>query len=68
MALLGQAHVMRHVTKSVFSQTQIWRILGSLGFSPQKPERRAIERDEQAVQTWRRKTWPKLKKPGARGG
>jgi transposase len=41
-----------------FGQTQIWRILGRLGFSVQKPERRAIERDEDAVQTWKRKTWP----------
>jgi transposase len=32
-----------------FGQTQIWRILGGLGFSVQKPERRAIERDEDAV-------------------
>ena len=45
-----------------FGQTQIWRILGGLGFSVQKPERRAIERDEDAVQTWKRKTWPALKK------
>lgn len=45
-----------------FSQTQFWRILGSLGFSVHKPERRAIERDEDAVQTWKRKTWPGLKK------
>jgi transposase len=52
-----------------FGQTQIWRILGGLGFSVQKPERRAIERDEDAVQSWKRKTWPGLKKkPGARGG
>ena len=52
-----------------FSQTQIWRILGGLGFSVQKPERRAIERDEQAVQTWKRKTWPALKKkPTGKGG
>ena len=52
-----------------FSQTQIWRILGGLGFSVQKPERRAIERDEDAVQTWKRKTWPALKKkPRAKGG
>lgn len=50
-----------------FSQTHIWRILGNLGFSVQKPERRAIERDEQAVQTWKKKTWPALKtKPAAR--
>jgi transposase len=52
-----------------FGQTQIWRILGGLGFSVQKPERRAMERDEDAVQTWKRKTWPGLKKkPGEKAG
>jgi transposase len=45
-----------------FSQTQTWRILGALGFSPQKPEKRAIERDEDAVHRWKRSTWPALKK------
>ena len=51
-----------------FSLSQIWRILGALGFSVQKPERRALERDEGAVQTWKRKTWPALKKkPSATG-
>lgn len=48
-----------------YGLTQIWRILGSLGFSVQKPERRAIERDEDAVQTWKRQTWPGLKKKRA---
>jgi transposase len=32
-----------------FGQTQIRRILGILGFSVQEPEKRAIERDEEAV-------------------
>lgn len=45
-----------------FCQTQTWRILGALGFSPQKPEKRAIERDEDAVLHWKRRTWPALKK------
>lgn len=45
-----------------FGQTQVWRILGALGFSAQKPEKRAIERDEQAVRKWRQRTWPALKK------
>lgn len=45
-----------------FGQTQVWRILGSLGFSPQKPEKRAIERNEDAVRSWKRSTWPALKK------
>lgn len=50
-----------------FSQTHVWRLLGGLGFSVQKPDRRALERDEGAVQTWQRKTWPALKKkPGGK--
>ncbi len=45
-----------------FGQTQVWRILGALGFSPQKPEKRAIERKEDAVRSWKQRTWPSLKK------
>ncbi len=45
-----------------FSEVHVWRLLGSMGFSSQKPERRAIERDESAVLAWKRKTWPALKK------
>ena len=48
-----------------FGQTQVWRILGSLGFSAQKPERRAIERDEDAVRSWQPHLWPALKKSPA---
>jgi len=33
-----------------------------LGWSCQKPIGRALERDEQAIRTWKRKTWPALKK------
>ena len=44
----------------------VWRVLGALGFSCQRPERRAIERDEKQVRAWQRKTWPALKK--TRGG
>ncbi|MFY9329459.1 MAG: IS630 family transposase [Georgfuchsia sp.] len=51
-----------------FGQTQVWRILGSLGFSPQKPEKRAIERNEDAVRTWKHSTWPRLKKKAQREG
>ncbi len=49
-----------------YSQTQVWRILGSMGLSPQKPDKRAIERNEDAVRSWSRSTWPALKKSPAR--
>lgn len=44
--------------------TSVWRTMISLGFSVQKPERRARERNERAVTDWRLKTFPKLKKMG----
>jgi len=41
------------------------RLLRSLGFSPQKPERRARERNETAIRDWVRNEWPRVKKtPG----
>lgn len=40
----------------------IGRILHGLGFSPQRPERRAIERDEESIQRWVRYTMPHIKK------
>lgn len=45
-----------------FSKVHVWRILGQLGFSCQKPEGRARERNEPAIQTWRQAQWPALKK------
>ena len=45
-----------------FSEVHVWRLLGSMSFSSQKPDRRAIERDDLAVLEWKRKTWPALKK------
>jgi transposase len=37
------------------------RILYDLGFSPQKPEQLARERDEAAIARWRRRAWPRIK-------
>jgi transposase len=52
-----------------YSDVHVWRILGSLGFSSQKPEKRAIERNEEAVAHWKKRTWPALKKkPAAKAG
>lgn len=39
----------------------VWRVLGSLGFSCQRPERRAVERDEPAIRQWQRVQWPAIK-------
>ena len=46
-----------------FSQVHVWRILGAMGFSAQKPEKRALERNEDAVRNWKRNTWPRCCAP-----
>lgn len=38
------------------------RLLHGLGFSCQKPTRRARERDEQAIGQWVARDWPRIKK------
>lgn len=59
------AAVIRKLTKTTFKTTQTWRIVTALGFSCQKPEARAKERNEAKIQNWRRGTFPRLKKMGA---
>ena len=44
----------------------VGRLLDQLGWSPQKPARRALERDEVAIGNWVKQDWPRVKKtPGA---
>lgn len=40
----------------------VWLLLGRMGFSAQKPERQARERNEAEIERWRRVTWPRLRK------
>lgn len=40
----------------------VGRLLRSMGWSPQKPVRRARERDEKAIRRWVKETWPRVKK------
>ena len=48
-------HVRYHVD-------HIGRVLHALGWSPQQPARRAIERDEAAIAQWVKLRWPQVKK------
>jgi transposase len=42
--------------------SSVWRLLGRLGWSVQRPSGQARERDERAIRTWKAKRWPALKK------
>ncbi len=46
-----------------YSTSAIWRLLVvDLKWSTQKPERRATQRDEAAIEEWKRNQWPQIKK------
>jgi len=48
-----------------YHQNYISRLLDELGWSVQKPEGRAIERDEELIRAWLSKDWPRIKKSAA---
>ncbi len=45
-----------------YHPNHVWRLLRGLGWSCQKPEKRALERDERAISRWKREKWPSIKK------
>lgn len=45
-----------------YDLSSVWHILKGMGWSCQKPEKRARERDEQAIAVWRKQEWPRIKK------
>jgi transposase len=48
--------------------TAVGRMLAELEITPQKPLRRAYERDPQAVMEWKQKAYPKLRRRAKRAG
>jgi transposase len=45
-----------------YHRDHIGKIMKKLGWSHQKPERRAMERDEEAIRKWRDERFPEIKK------
>jgi len=46
----------------------VWKILRQLNWSPQRPAGRALERNEEAIDHWKRETWPAIKKKRQKKG
>lgn len=57
--------LIRKRTGESYHESHVSRLLHSLGFSCQRPERRAIERDEKKIRQWKRVKWPAIKKKPA---
>ena len=45
-----------------YHEGHVRKILRELGFSPQKPVKRAVQRDEEAISKWLKEEWPRIKK------
>jgi transposase len=56
------AEVIRLAFGIRYHPTHVGRLLNALRWSPQKPMRRARQRDEAAIARWRTETWPAIKK------
>jgi transposase len=51
-----------------YSTVHAWRLLRALGWTPQRPAGRALERNETAIQRCKRERWPTRKKtPKSKG-
>ena len=45
-----------------YHEGHVWKLLRALHWSPQRPVGKARERNEEAIRTWRKQTWPRIKK------
>jgi transposase len=54
--------VIRQQFKVVYHPDHVGRLLRASGFSPQRPQPRAKERDDRRVREWIRQDWPRVKK------
>ena len=60
------AGVIREEFDVSYSNSQVSRLLKQLGWTPQVPITRAIQRDEEAIARWRAESWPTLKRQAHR--
>jgi len=64
------AEVIEKTTGVKYHPGHVWKVLRQMGWSRQRPARRAAERDDAAIEQWVNERWPKVKKtlgPGTRG-
>jgi transposase len=63
------ADVIEATTGVRYGPTQTWEILRKrLGWTRQRPARRALERDDRAIAVWVETEWPRIKGGPAGGG
>jgi transposase len=61
------AEVIERRTGVSYHPGHVWRVLRGLGWSRQKPARKAAERDEEKIEAWVKERWPDLKRGRSSG-
>jgi transposase len=56
------AEVIEAETGVAYHPGHVWRLLHQMGWSRQRPARRAVERDDEAIANWVKHDWPRVKK------
>jgi transposase len=63
------AAVIEAETGVTYHRGHVWKLLrDKLGWSRQRPARRAVERDDEAITRWVAEEWPRIKRGPADGG
>lgn len=55
-------HVIWDLFHVRYTPSGVWRLLNGMGWSCQKVQRQAIQRNDEAIANWKRYTWPRIKK------
>ncbi len=66
--LARMAVVIKRLFGIDYSQPGVWALLRRMGWSAQTAAHRAVERDEVAIATWVKETWPRVKARRGSGG
>jgi transposase len=56
------AEVIKDTFGVAYHRDHVGRLMHKLGWSHQKPETRALQRDEARIGAWKRRDWPRVKK------
>jgi len=59
------AQVIERVTGVSYHAGHVWRVMRAMGWTLQRPARRARERNEEAIRQWVAERWPEVKKKPA---
>ena len=56
------AEVIETPTGVSYHPGHVWKVLRQMGWSRQRPARRAVERNDEAIARWVKEDWPRVKK------